>query len=293
MSGVHGDLAARAEAIRWYHTIDLGGGVVTKGVDDSPLRLARLGWPSSFAGLTVLDIGAWDGFFSFEAERRGAARVVAADYFSWHGPGWGSKAGFELARQALGSKVEDVDIDVMDLSPERVGQFDVVFFLGVLYHLRHPLLALERIASVTRQRLFLETVVDMVGIARPAMAFYRGRELNNDPTNWWAPNVPALHAMLQDVGFTDVRTVTPEPGPSLPRCPRRVASAAGEELADRSVPAGQGGGGGNNEVASRQSLVFSHSPQSESLARVVSRSRQSQSTVGSELRLTTRTNDSD
>ena len=133
--------------------------------------------------------------------------------------------------QALGSKVEDLDIDVMDLSPERVGQFDVVFFLGVLYHLRHPLLALERIASVTRQRLFLETVVDMVGIRRPAMAFYPGRELNNDPTNWWAPNVPALHAMLRDVGFTEVRTVTPQP-PAIYRAARaRVDDrAAGEEV---------------------------------------------------------------
>ena len=215
----------------------------------------------SFAGLTVLDIGAWDGFFSFEAERRGAARVVAADYFSWHGPGWGSKAGFELARQALGSKVEDVDIDVMDLTPERIGQFDVVFFLGVLYHLRHPLLALERIASVTRQRLFLETVVDMVGIARPAMAFYRGRELNNDPTNWWAPNVPALHAMLRDVGFTDVRTVTPEPGP-LYRAARAVShrlkgknSLAEAYRQDRAVVEGRKSGVGSREsgVTVRQS----------------------------------------
>ena len=95
--------------------------------------------PASLEGLTVLDIGAWDGFFSFECERRGASRVVAADYYSWHGPGWGTKAGFQLAREALGSRVEDVDIDVMDLSPERVGTFDVVLFLGVLYHLRHPL----------------------------------------------------------------------------------------------------------------------------------------------------------
>jgi tRNA (mo5U34)-methyltransferase len=207
---VNGDLAAKAKAIRWYHSIDLGGGVVTNGVDDSPVRLARLDLPQSLAGMTVLDIGAWDGFFSFEAERRGASRVVAADYFSWHGPGWGSKAGFELARAALGSKVEDVDIDVMDLAPERIGQFDVVLFLGVLYHLRHPLLALERIASVTRTLLVLETVVDMVGIRRPAAAFYPGRELNDDPTNWWAPNVPALHGMLRSVGFDEVRTVTPE-----------------------------------------------------------------------------------
>ena len=204
------DLQQRVASLRWYHTIDLGNGIVTSGIDDTPLRLSRLGLPASFAGQTVLDIGAWDGFFSFEAERRGAARVVAADYYSWHGGGWGTKAGFELARATLGSKVEDVDIDVMDLSPERVGTFDVVFFLGVLYHLRHPLLALERIASVARSLVVLETVVDLVGVGRPAAAFYPGRELNNDPTNWWGPNVPALHAMLKDVGFIDVRTISPE-----------------------------------------------------------------------------------
>jgi tRNA (mo5U34)-methyltransferase len=222
MSLVQGNLASQVEAIRWYHTIDLGGGVVTKGIDDTPLRLARLDLPQSLAGLSVLDIGAWDGFFSFEAERRGASRVVAADYFSWHGPGWGSKAGFELARRTLGSKVEDIDIDVMDLSPERVGQFDVVFFLGVLYHLRHPLLALERIASVSRKLLILETVVDLVGLDRPAVAFYPRRELNNDPTNWWAPNLPALHGMLRDVGFAEVRTVTPEPS-AMYRAARAVS----------------------------------------------------------------------
>jgi tRNA (mo5U34)-methyltransferase len=204
-------LQARVDAIRWYHTIDLGSGVVTRGIDDSAFRLPRLDLPASLAGLSVLDIGAWDGFFSFEAERRGAARVVSADYYSWHGGGWGSKAGFELARRTLGSRVEDVDIDVMDLSPERVGRFDVVLFLGVLYHLRHPLLALERVASVTRRLLVLETVVDMVGFRRPAAAFYPRRELNNDPTNWWGPNLPALHGMLQDVGFDAVRTVAAPP----------------------------------------------------------------------------------
>ena len=222
------DLRARADAIRWYHTIDLGHGVVTNGVDDSPYRLARLDLPASLAGASVLDIGAWDGFFSFEAERRGAARVVSADYYSWHGTGWGSKAGFELARRTLGSKVEDVDIDVMDLSPERIGTFDVVFFLGVLYHLRHPLLALERVASVTKRLLILETVVDLVGFNRPAMAFYPGRELNNDPTNWWAPNVAALHGMLGDVGFDRVRTVTPTPSGWY-----RAARAASHKLRGR------------------------------------------------------------
>ena len=202
------DLKSRAASIRWYHTIDLGGGVVTRGIDDTPQRLARLQLPASLQGLTVLDIGAWDGFFSFECERRGAARVVAADHYSWHGGGWGTKAGFDLAREALGSRVEDVDIDVMDLSPERVGVFDVVLFLGVLYHLRHPFLALERIAPIAQRQLIVETVVDMVGMSRPAMAFYPERELNNDPTNWWAPNVPAMRGMLASVGFGRVDTVT-------------------------------------------------------------------------------------
>jgi tRNA (mo5U34)-methyltransferase len=205
------DLQSRVAAIRWYHTMDLGGGVVTRGVDDSPLRLARAQLPESLHGLTVLDIGAWDGFFSFECERRGAARVVAADHFSWHGSGWGTKAGFLLAREALGSRVEDIDIDVIDLTPERVGTFDVVLFLGVLYHLRHPFLALERVASVTRNRLILETVVDLVGLRRPAMAFYPGRELNNDPTNWWGPNIPAVHGMLESLGFRQVTTVSRSP----------------------------------------------------------------------------------
>ena len=207
------DLKSRVQAIRWYHTIDLGNGVITDGVDDSAQRLARVQLPASLEGLSVLDIGAWDGFFSFECERRGAARVVAADYYSWHGSGWGTKAGFTLARQALGSRVEDIDIDVMDLSPERVGTFDVVLFLGVLYHLRHPFLALERVATVTGERLVVETVVDMVGVDRPAMAFYPGRELNNDPTNWWGPNIPAICGMLQTLGFQRVVSVDAPPGP--------------------------------------------------------------------------------
>jgi tRNA (mo5U34)-methyltransferase len=219
------DLRARVAAIRWYHTIDLGDGVTTNGVDDSPQRLARAQLPASLEGLSVLDIGAWDGFFSFECERRGASRVVAADYYSWHGSGWGTKAGFTLAREVLGSRVEDIDIDVMDLSPERVGTFDLVLFLGVLYHLRHPFLALERVASVARDRLILETVVDMVGLSRPAMAFYADRELNNDPTNWWGPNVPAVRGMLASLGFERVTTVT-----RLPSAPYRAVRAAYHRL---------------------------------------------------------------
>ena len=231
------DVRVRAEQLRWYHTIDLGHGVVTRGVDNTPERLARLHLPESFAGRSVLDIGAWDGFFSFEAERRGAARVVASDHYAWHGAGWGTgqgKAGFDLARTALGSNVEDVDIDVLDLSAERVGTFDVVFFLGVLYHVPNPLLALERVASVTKGLLVLETVVDMLGISRPAAAFYPGRELNNDPTNWWGPNHAAVIGMLQAVGFTRVDVVSP-----IRTAPYRAARAIYHRLKGKNglVPA--------------------------------------------------------
>jgi tRNA (mo5U34)-methyltransferase len=221
-------LKQKADAIRWYHTIDLGHGVVTKGVDDSRFRLERIGFPASFAGQTVLDIGAWDGFFSFEAERRGASRVVASDYYAWRGVGWGTengKAGFELAHAALGSRVEDIEIDAMDISPERVGTFDVVLFLGVLYHSRHPMLALERVASVSRNLLIVETVIDMVGFTRPAVAFYPNRELNNDPTNWWGPNVPAVEGMLKAVGFRRVETIT-----RLPSLPYRAVRAVAHQL---------------------------------------------------------------
>jgi tRNA (mo5U34)-methyltransferase len=200
------DVRRRVEALRWYHTIDLGQGIVTRGVDDTPLRLARLDLPLSFAGRTVLDVGAWDGFFSFDAERRGASRVVATDHYSWHGLGWGTsdgKAGFKLAREVLGSHVEDVDLDVMELSPERVGTFDVVLFLGVLYHLRHPLLALERIASVTGP-FDTGNVVDMVGFAgRPWRSIQPGTGRRSDELV--GPNEPACIGMPQSCGFQAVR----------------------------------------------------------------------------------------
>lgn len=198
------ELRRRVANIQWFHSIDLGNGILTPGLDATPQKLLSLGIPEDLTGKSVLDIGAWDGFFSFEAERRGAARVVAADYFSWQGGGWGTKAGFNLAREALQSKVRDVEIDVMDLSPAAIGTFDVVFFFGVLYHLRHPLLALEKVASVASDMLLVETVVDLTEVERPAMAFYPAAELNGDVTNWCGLNESCTAAMLRDVGFKHV-----------------------------------------------------------------------------------------
>jgi tRNA (mo5U34)-methyltransferase len=206
------EIVARIQGLPWFHRIPLGEGVVTPGRDvDAGAKLAFNKIPDDLTGKTVLDIGAWDGLFSFEAERRGAARVLATDSFAWGGEGWGSKECFLVAREILGSKVDDLDIDVMDVCTERVGgQFDVVFLLGVLYHLRHPLLALEKVAGVTRECLILSTSIDMLGHKGPAAAFYPTTELAGDATNWWGPNPACVEAMLLDVGFTKVELVTTE-----------------------------------------------------------------------------------
>lgn len=198
------ELQEQVTKILWFHQIDLGSGVITPGLDDSPGKLPRLKIPENLEGMSVLDIGAWNGFFSFEAERRGASRILATDSFVWRSDVFKGKQGFELARKVLNSKVEDMEIDIMDLSPDKVESWDLVLCLGVLYHLRHPLLALERVFSVTGKQLILETVVELFSEDKPAMVFYPGTELANDPTNWWGPNPAAVIAMLKDVGFSKV-----------------------------------------------------------------------------------------
>jgi tRNA (mo5U34)-methyltransferase len=209
----------------WFHTIDLGDGIVTPGRDESARKLSWVGLPRDLGGRSVLDVGAWDGFFSFEAERRGAARVVAVDGPAWREPAWGpggygTKAGFELARRALRSSVEDRELDLEDISPETLGRFDVVLFLGVLYHLKHPWPVLERVASVCDGLLIVETHADLLDLRRPAMALYPGAEIAGDASNWWGPNVAALTAMLREEGFARVDVVHRE------RLPYRLARAA-------------------------------------------------------------------
>ncbi len=200
-------LKNQVQKIKWHHRIDLGDGIITPGTDNSSKKLRRLGLPPSLAGKSVLDVGAWDGYFSFEAERRGAARVLATDSFCWGQGGETTKEGFELARRVLGSKVEDLNIDVLELSPERIGTFDLVLFLGILYHMRHPLLALEHAASVASDQMIVETVVDCLHSRRPVIAFYPGDELANDPSNWCGPSPSAVIAMLKTAGFRRVEVI--------------------------------------------------------------------------------------
>jgi tRNA (mo5U34)-methyltransferase len=99
---------------------------------------------------------------------------------------------------------------VAELSAERVGRFDVVLFLGVLYHLRHPFAALERVAALARELLVVESRIVAPFTRRPVMHFYPGSELDGDPTNWWAPNRPCMEAMLRDLGFRRVTFRRPD-----------------------------------------------------------------------------------
>ncbi len=221
------------DPIRWFHSIDLGAEGVTPGLDAAAERLDILQIPSDLKGKTVLDVGAWDGFFSFECERRGAARVVASDSFAWQD----GRQGFDHAHAALGSSVEPLEIGVLELSPERVGTFDVVLFLGVLYHMRHPLLALEHAASVTGGQLIVETHVDLSFLRRPAMAFYPGHDLDWDQTNWWGPNPEAVVAMLRACGFARVEVVTPDSTAyRLGRMAKRVPRTARFLAEHRALP---------------------------------------------------------
>lgn len=205
-------LRREVAGIRWFHRIDLGNGIVTPGHDKSAQKLPRLGLPVCLRGKTVLDVGAWDGFFSFEAERRGAERVVAIDPNAWGAPlgpdnPWSGQEGFKLARRVLGSKVEDVDIALDELTPERIGRFDVVLFMGVFYHLPDPLPVLERVASVTAERLILETHADLLWLRRPAMVYYPGTQLLGDDSNWWGPNLPLVKELLRAQDFRRVVVV--------------------------------------------------------------------------------------
>jgi tRNA (mo5U34)-methyltransferase len=201
------DLASRVAQYHWHHSIDLGHGVVTKGAKpphvinaEADVIFDRL----DLAGRSVLDVGAWNGFFSFEAKRRGAARVLATDSFRWSLPESRGRESFELAREALGLEVEAQEIDVADMDPAHLGQFDVVLYLGVFYHRYDAIEALAKVARLARHLLIVETHLDMRKVDRPAMVFYPGSEYLNDPTTWWGPNERCIEALLRGQGFSEV-----------------------------------------------------------------------------------------
>jgi tRNA (mo5U34)-methyltransferase len=201
------NLQSRVAAFSWHHSIDLGDGVVTPGGKslaicnaEACLIFDRI----DLGGRSVLDIGAWNGAFSFEAKRRGAGRVLATDSYCWSHPQIRGRETFDIARSALGIDVDAREIDVADLSTEAVGEFDIVLYLGVFYHRYDAIEALAKVARLAKHALIVETHLELRDVDVPAMEFYPGSELANDPTNWWGPNEHCMKALLLGHGFKDI-----------------------------------------------------------------------------------------
>lgn len=213
------EIRERAAALGdWFHNIDLAGVLTAPDhfLNDYPnvkWRRFRHAIPEDLSGRTVLDIGCNAGFYSIEMKRRGADRVLAIDFDERY---------LEQARFAAGVKGQDIEfrqLSVYDVA--KLGEtFDVVLFMGVLYHLRHPLLALDLVHDhVTRDLMIFQSmqrgsssVENVAGDydffeqdhfdrpGYPKMHFIE-HKYANDWTNWWAPNAAGSAAMLRSAGF--------------------------------------------------------------------------------------------
>jgi tRNA (mo5U34)-methyltransferase len=216
------DLRAAVERLTWYHTLELAPGVVTDGLFDHRPYVERYGLPADLRGTRALDVGALDGFWSFELERRGA-RVTALDVEGPEALDWpprlraaGERRGqagfplaqgeaFGLARRVLGSSVERVVLSLYDATPQRLGgTFDLVFCGSVLMHLRDPMLALERMAGLCSRQLVLaeEYSRRLELLPRALAAEFRGE---SPWMTWWIPTSRTWLSMVRCAGFEDVR----------------------------------------------------------------------------------------
>ena len=200
----------------WFQRIEIMEGVFTTGWSDPQLeKLVYFGMPADLTGMRVLDIGCAEGFFSFEAEKRGAREVIGIDVFP------DSIRRFNIVREARQSSASAYLMNVYDLEPKRLGTFDLVLFYGVFYHLRHPQLALERIRSVCTGKLMFQTVIceDPTLKGRPWARFCPygvmsgGNKELFDPTVFWLFNSTCCVAMLEHVGFEDIKILSRDPNP--------------------------------------------------------------------------------
>jgi tRNA (mo5U34)-methyltransferase len=206
------EVSALVEAVpHWHHIMSFPHGIVSPGVYD-PRELAGFLELPDLRSKRVLDVGTRDGFFAFECERRGA-EVVALDHSEME------LTGFGAAKQIYQSQVEYVQANVYDLTADQWGTFDVVLFLGVFYHLRHPLLALDRLRALCRELLVVESLVcdarvftgfetglPLAELAPrltdvPLAQYLPVNRFHSDATNKWVPNVACLRALLKDALF--------------------------------------------------------------------------------------------
>ena len=213
-------LEAKVKALGpWFHNLDLRGVHTAPDhfLGDYPnMKFKRFAphLPADLAGRSVLDIGCNAGFYSMEMKRRGAGRVVGVDSDERY-----------LAQARFAAEVTGLDIEFRKLSVYDVGalgeRFDVVLFMGVLYHLRHPLLALDLVRRhVAKDLVVFQSMIrgseGRIPVAPdypfseremfdhpswPKLHFVE-QKYANDETNWWIPNRACAMAMLRSAGFT-------------------------------------------------------------------------------------------
>lgn len=198
------DWDARRVEKGWWHSFELPNGSLVEGVCSLAglkNRLAQFPIPADLRGKRVLDIGCWDGWFSFELERRGA-EVMAVD--CWDNPR------FRQMSAAYNSRVDYRQLDMYELTPRRVGRFDIVLFMGVLYHLKHPLLALERVCALATELAAVDSFVMREEqypaeiLRRSILEFFETDEMGGQTDNWHAFSLPALLGMCRVAGFARV-----------------------------------------------------------------------------------------
>jgi len=206
----------------WFHGFEIAPGIVSPGrvKVDARAALDYYGVPQSLSGVRALDIGARDGPYSFELERRGA-EVLALDI---EDP---DRTGFNVAKSIRGSSVEYLRGSVYDIRRETVGGFGIVFFLGVYYHLRNPLLAFSRIWEVLKDdgTVYFEGAVldyaynvesrlrEKAGLLRQIaalpVALFNAGEYDSDISNWFIPTRACLLDWLSGTGFKDATLLDP------------------------------------------------------------------------------------
>lgn len=240
-ASVHSDPKAaeiweRISKLGWYHTIDLGHGIATPGFIDNRPTVHLFGIPEDLTGKRCLDIGTYDGFWSFEFERRGASEVVGIDVDSplehdiprlvkqrlieqakredlhasynkqlsqvgmqIQGDGW------RLAAEIRGSKARRESLNVYDLSPERVGMFDVVLISQLLLRLRDPQTIIENMFSVCRGIAIVAEPynADLEALPGAASAFVGTEEAGV----WWGHSIKSIRKMMAVAGFDPIEEV--------------------------------------------------------------------------------------
>jgi tRNA (mo5U34)-methyltransferase len=188
------------QRFRWYQRIRLADGIYTPGPMDSEEKLRLIPLPENLRGKSVLDIGCNEGFFAFEAERRGAAYVLAVDSNNE------ARKKFHLVKRLLKSNVEFLFLDVTDLNESKIGRFDLTLFFSVFHHLKYPFLALDKVASVTGETAIIEFLAARMkgaDVEEPLMV----RRTREGPKRGLLPTRALVVERLAQSGFSKVDVV--------------------------------------------------------------------------------------